>query len=117
MRIPEYIEDKINKLPKGHVFTHVDFMSEVNRREAVIKYLNRMVTSGKISKLSKEKYFKPQEIGFGSLLPDQREIIKNLLEENRKLFGYVTGYGLYNLLGLTAKVSSVIQISKREIMP
>ena len=60
MKTSEYIEDKINKLPKGYVFTYMDFMNEVTRREAIIKHLNRMATSGKINKLSKGKYFKPQ---------------------------------------------------------
>ncbi|WP_423998878.1 DUF6088 family protein [Maribacter sp. IgM3_T14_3] len=117
MKTSEYIEDKINKLPKGYVFTYIDFMNEVSRREAVIKHLNRMAGSGRINKLSKGKYFKPQETVFGSLLPDQRQIVKDLLEENGKLVGYITGYSLYNSLGLTTQVSSVIQIGKREIRP
>lgn len=117
MKTSEYIEDKINKLPKGYVFTYIDFMNEVSKREAVIKHLNRMAASGKINKLSKGKYFKPQETVFGSLLPDQRQIVKDLLEENGKLLGYITGYSIYNTLGLTTQVSSVIQIGKREIRP
>ena len=50
-----YIEDKINKLPKGYVFTYMDFISDPTKREAIIKHLNRMVASGKIVKLSKGK--------------------------------------------------------------
>jgi len=117
LKTSDYIEDKINKLPKGYVFTYIDFMNEVSKKEAVIKHLNRMAASGKINKLSKGKYFKPQETVFGSLLPDQRQIVKDLLEENGKLVGYITGYSIYNLLGLTTQVSSVIQIGKREIRP
>jgi len=117
MKTSEYIEDKINKLPKGYVFTYMDFMNEVDRREAIIKHLNRMATSGKINKLSKGKYFKPQETVFGTLLPDQHQIVKDLLEEDGKLVGYITGYSVYNSLGLTTQVSSTIQIGKREIRP
>ncbi len=51
------------------------------------------------------------------MLPDQRQIVKDLLEENGKLVGYITGYSIYNSLGLTTQVSSVIQIGKREIRP
>jgi len=117
MKTSEYIEYKINKLPKGYVFTYMDFMNEVTRREAIIKHLNRMAASGKINKLSKGKYFKPQETVFGSLLPDQYQIVKDLLEEEGKLVGYITGYSVYNSLGLTTQVSSTIQIGKREIRP
>ncbi|PKA98744.1 hypothetical protein B0O79_2436 [Flavobacteriaceae bacterium MAR_2009_75] len=117
MKTSEYIEDKINKLSKGYVFTYMDFMNEVTRREAIIKHLNRMAASGKINKLSKGKYFKPQETVFGTLLPDQHQIVKDLLEEDGKLVGYITGYRVYNSLGLTTQVSSTIQIGKREIRP
>src|SRR5690554_3382008 len=94
MKTSEYIEDKINKLPRGYVFTYRDFISEVTRREAIIKHLNRMAVSGKISKLSKGKYFKPQETVFGTLLPDQHQIVKDLLEEDGKLVGYIKGYSV-----------------------
>ena len=117
MKTSEYIEDKINKLPKGYVFTYMNFMNEVTRREAVIKHLNRMAASGKINKLSKGKYFKPQETVFGTLLPDQHQIVKDLLEEDGKLVGYITGYSVYNSMGLTTQVSNTIQIGKREIRP
>lgn len=117
MKTSKYIENKINKLPKGYVFTYIDFMNDVARREAVIKHLNRMVASGKINKLSKGKYFKPEETVFGTLLPDQFQIVKDLLEENGKLVGYITGYSVYNSLGLTTQVSNTIQIGKCEIRP
>tara|TARA_R110000868_G_scaffold390861_1_gene660687 strand:- start:5595 stop:6326 length:732 start_codon:yes stop_codon:yes gene_type:complete len=117
MKTSDYIEDKINKLPKGYVFTYMDFMNEVDRREAIIKHLNRMATSGKINKLSKGKYFKPQDTVFGTLLPDQYQIVKDLLEEDGKPVGYITGYSVYNLLGFTTQVSNTIQIGKREIRP
>jgi hypothetical protein len=117
MKTFEYIEYKINKLPRGYVFTYMYFMNEVARREAIIKHLNRMAASGKINKLSKGKYFKPQETIFGTLLPDQHQIVKNLMEEDGKLVGYITGYSVYNALGLTTQVSSTIQIGKRETRP
>ena len=115
MKTSDYIEDKINKLPKSYVFTYVDFLTEVNKREAVIKHLNRMVQSGKINKLSKGKYYKPQESVFGTLLPEQYQIVKDLLEEEgRKRIGYITGYSIYNTLGFTTQVSNSIQIGTQQ---
>jgi hypothetical protein len=38
----------IDRLPKGHVFTNADFITDVNRKEAIIKALNRLVVSGKL---------------------------------------------------------------------
>jgi hypothetical protein len=55
MKTIDYIASTIDRLPKGYVFTYADFTTKVNRKEAVIKALNRMVTSGKIAKLAKGK--------------------------------------------------------------
>jgi hypothetical protein len=85
MNISEYIAFTIDRLPKGYVFTYIDFTKEVNQKEAVIKALNRMVASGKIAKLSKGKYYKPENTFFGNLQPNQSQVVKDLLEENGKI--------------------------------
>lgn len=117
MRVTEYIAYIIDRLPKGYVFTYADFDVEVNRKEAVIKALNRMVVSGKIAKLSKGKYYKPENSVFGNLPPKQEQIVKDLLEEDGKITGYLTGFGIYNQLGLTTQVSNTIQIGKNQVRP
>ena len=117
MKIVDYISVKIDRLPKGYVFTYMDFATEVNKKEAVIKALNRMASSGKIIKLAKGKYYKPENTPFGNLQPNQAQVVKDLLEENGKLTGYLTGYSIYNQLGLTRQVSNTIQIGKNQIRP
>ncbi|SFG24283.1 MULTISPECIES: DUF6088 family protein [Salegentibacter] len=117
MKTTEYITNKINRFPKGYVFTYEDFSIEVERKEAVIKALNRMVEAGKISKLSKGKYYKPEKTPFGELQPDQEQVVKDLLEDDGKPIGYLTGYSIYNKLGLTSQVSNTIQIGRNEVRP
>jgi hypothetical protein len=117
MKTSEYIAITIDRLQKGYVFTYVDFTTEVNKKEAVIKALNRMVKSGKIAKLSKGKYYKPESTPFGDLMPGQTQIVKDLLEDNGKITGYLTGYSIYNYLGLTTQLSNTIQIGKNEVRP
>ena len=117
MNTAEYIAFTVDRLPKGYVFTYADFITEVNKKEAVIKALNRMVVSGKIAKLAKGKYYKPENTPFGNLQPNQAQVVKDLLEENGKITGYLTGYSVYNQLGLTTQVSNTIQIGKNEIRP
>jgi len=117
MKVSDYIATTIDRLPKGYVFTYADFDTEVNKKEAVIKALNRMVVSGKIAKLSKGKYYKPENTPFGNLQPKQAQVVKDLLEEDGKITGYLTGYSIYNQLGLTTQVSNTIQIGKNEIRP
>lgn len=117
MKTTDYIAYIIDRFPKGFVFTYADFNSEVSQKQALIKALNRMVISGKIAKLSKGKYYKPETTPFGDLLPNQKQVVKDLLEEKGKINGYLTGYSIYNQLGLTTQVSNTIQIGKNEIRP
>ena len=117
MKTTDYISFIIDRLPKGYVFTYEDFMTDVNNQEAAIKALNRMVASGKIVKLAKGKYYKPETTPFGVLLPDQKQVVKDLLEDNGKILGYLTGYSIYNQLGLTTQVSNTIQIGRNQIRP
>ena len=117
MKITDYISYTIDRFPKGYVFTYADFPAEVNQKEAIIKALNRMVAAGKIAKLSKGKYYKPETTPFGTLQPDRSQVVKDLLEENGKKVGYLTGYSIYNSLGLTTQLSNVIQIGKNVVRP
>lgn len=117
MKITEYITNSIDRLPKGYVFTYADFMSKVKNREAIIKALNRMAASGKIAKLSKGKFYKPEKSDFGKLQPNRYQLVKDLLEEDGKITGYLTGYSIYNQLGLTTQISNIIQIGKNTVRP
>lgn len=117
MKTTEYIASTIDRLPKGYVFTYIDFTTAVNKKEAIIKALNRMVTSGKIAKLAKGKYYKPESTPFGNLQPNQAQVVKDLLEDEGKMLGYLTGFSIYNQLGLTTQVSNTIQIGKNQIRP
>jgi hypothetical protein len=117
MKTTDYITVTIDRLPKGYVFTYADFTTEVNKKEAVIKALNRMVVSGKIAKLAKGKYYKPEQTVFGTLQPNQFQVVKDLLEDDGKVIGYLTSYSVFNQLGLTTQVSNTIQIAKNEIRP
>lgn len=117
MKTTEYIALTIDRLPKGYVFTYEYFYTEVKKKEAIIKALNRMTDSGKIAKLSKGKYYKPERTAFGELQPNQYQVVKDLMEDDGKITGYLTGYSIYNELGLTTQVSNTIQIAKNVVRP
>lgn len=117
MKVSEYISFTIGRLPKGYIFTYSDFNTEQNSKEAIIKALSRLAASGKIIKLSKGKFYKPETTPFGKLQPNQSQIVKDLLETNGKVTGYLTGYSIYNQLGLTTQISNTIQVGKNEVRP
>jgi predicted transcriptional regulator of viral defense system len=117
LKVTESIRNTIERFQKGYVFTYEDFDVDVSKKEAIIKALNRMVNSGKIEKLSKGKYFKPEQTPFGRLQPSQEQIVKDLLYDDSKVIGYLTGLSIYNKLGLTTQVSNIIQIGKNQTRP
>jgi len=117
VKVTEYIRNSIDRLPKGYIFTYDYFDINVNKKEAIIKALNRMVISGKIKKLSKGKYFKPESTPFGTLQPSQEQIVRDLLTKDGNVVGYLTGYSIYNKMGLTTQVSNIIQIGKNQTRP
>jgi len=115
MKTTDYITQQLEKLPQGYVFSYTDFIKQPEQKEAVIKALNRMVAAQKLAKLAKGRYYKTEETVFGNLEPDQYQIVKDLVEDNGKVIGYLTGYSIYNKLGLTTQVSNTIQIGKNDI--
>ncbi len=110
MKVSEYVLDKVNRFQVGYIFTYTDFDLPVKKTDAVMKALNRMVESGKIRKLSKGKFYKPKSSQFGELKPDVYQVVKDLLEKDGKIVGYITGYSIYSQLGLTTQISNTIQI-------
>jgi len=117
LKATEYIDFTINRLPKGYIFTYGDFNDYVNSKEAIIKALNRMVASGKIAKVAKGKFYKPEKTVFGVLNPNKEQVVKDLLEKNGKLIGYLTGTSVYNSLGLSTQVSNTLQIGRNDSKP
>ncbi|WP_313513718.1 DUF6088 family protein [Sphingobacterium sp.] len=117
MKVPDIVLNKVGRLPVGYVFTYKDFNVPVSNKETVIKALNRLVSKGRINKISKGKFYKPEKSVFGELLPAQTQVVKDLLEENGKIGGYLTGLSVFNTFGLTTKVSNTIQIGKNNVRP
>ena len=110
MKVSDIVKDKIGRLESGFVFTYDYFQVGVDQISALKKALSRLVESGKLRKLSKGRFYKPRNSQFGELKPDVYQIVKDLLEKGGKIIGYMTGYPVYNQLGLTTQVSGVIQI-------
>jgi hypothetical protein len=108
------IKNIIAKFPLGFVFTTSDFSAAIESPKQVNKILNNLVTEGVIRKLSKGRFYKPQISKFGELPPDTYQVVKDLIEKDGKLIGYLTGYAAFNDLGLTTQVPATLQIGTRK---
>lgn len=101
---------KKEKTDYGIVFSASDFPVEVTKQKTVNKVLENLTKAGEIRRLSKGRYYKTKMTEFGELMPSSYQIVKDLLEEIGKLIGYITGYQIFNELGLTTHVSAILQI-------
>jgi predicted transcriptional regulator of viral defense system len=110
MNISDIVTNKINRFKTGYVFTYADFDIPVKNISALKMALNRLVSSGKIIRLSKGQFYKQEKSQFGSLRPEEYQIVKDLLEVDNKIIGYLTGISAFNKLGLTTQISNTIQI-------
>jgi hypothetical protein len=110
MKTTDIVINKINRFKNGYVFTYSDFDIPVGKVEALKKSLSRLVASGKIVRLSKGQFYKPETSQFGTLRPTEYQVVKDLLETDNKVIGYLTGLSIFNNLGLTTQVSNTIQI-------
>ena len=110
----DIIRNTISRFPLGFVFTALDFPIEVGKQASVNKILNNMVATGQIRRLSKGRFYKPQLSDFGELPPDTYQTVKDLIENNGKIIGYLTGYFIFYKFSLTTQVPAALQIAMRK---
>ena len=61
MKTSDSVADKITRFKTGYVFTYNRFNMPVNKVEALKKTLNRLVAAGKIVRLFKGQFYKPEK--------------------------------------------------------
>ena len=104
------IEQAVNSFRTDYVFTYRDLGLPPESSANVIRKLNRMADKGVIQRLSKGRFYKPKQTIFGKLKPSQEEVVKDLLEKEGKIIGYLTGISIFGQLGLTTQISNIIEI-------
>lgn len=110
MKIGEQIKQKVASFPSGVVFTISDFGFDPIYDPALAKALSRMAAAGDLYKVSKGKYYKPKNTPLGTIKPAVSEMVKDFLEKDGKIIGYITGPQAFASLGLTSQISSSIVI-------
>lgn len=111
MKTSDDILNAIKSFNDGYVFSYRELNLPSEKANAIIQNLNRLVKDGKLSKLTKGRYYKPKITEFGELKPATYEVVKDLLYKNKKNIGYLTGFSVFNSLFLTTQVSNTIQIA------
>lgn len=108
--ITKRIKEILDSTPPGKVLTIADFDVPLERQPALVRALSRLVANGSIRKIAKGRYYKPKQTVFGTLKPPVTEVVKDLLERNGRLVGYMTGTAAFAQLGLTTQITSSVTI-------
>lgn len=113
LSISEKITQKINSMPEDITFGYEQL--PINREEfwSAAKAMERLQKKGLVKKLSKGRFYKPKMTVFGEKQPGEQDILKSYLYQKGQRTAYITGISLYNQLGLTSQIPSVIQIASR----
>ncbi len=110
MIVANAVKEKIQSIPEGIVFTISDFDIDPQYDMAVAKILSRMVSSGNLMKVSKGKYYKPKQTLLGQIKPVTYELVKDFIEIEERMIGYMTGVQAFSAMGITSQISGSILI-------
>lgn len=110
LKVIDIIENRINKMRAGYIFTSSDFYDIVSEPTMVSRALRQLIQTGKICKSAKGRFYKPQQSIFGTLPPSEDWIVQNYLMDGKRVVGYLTGQYAYSKLGLSTQISSTYTI-------
>lgn len=111
MTVSKKIEQTIEHIPNGKAFSIMDLGFPDETWEAVRVKLGRMVAKGQLSKAGKGRYYKAEKSIFGAVPLTHEEYVKDLLyDETGNIRGYLTGYSIWNIMGLTSQIPGIIEI-------
>lgn len=108
--VSKSIKRKILDFEMGKVFRLEDLGLPRSAYDAAVVALGRLVQSGEIERLSPGVYYKPKQTRFGVVGPSMEERFRDLLYDGDAPIGYLTGFYVFNLFGLTTQQSSTLEI-------
>jgi predicted transcriptional regulator of viral defense system len=111
MSVAEQIRKTIETIPESQPFCYADLGIDQTDYVTAAKALERLLKKGTIKKVSKGVFYIPRQTVFGTLGPDNYEILNRYLFKNGKRVAYETGYSLYNQLGLTTQMAFRIKVA------
>lgn len=105
MNVMQTVQQEVEHSVPGSLLSYKDISVETGNISTLIKALSTLSQQGILCRLSKGLYYKPLETRFGSLAPDIRSMVNQLLERQKNQLAYITGVQAFNRLGLTRQIS------------
>lgn len=111
MSIFQSVQKSIADMPEGRVFGYDALPSFNTEPAAVTKAVSRLVQGNKLKRFAKGKFYVPEQGLLGERKLSDSEVLRSVLYKNGRLRGYITGYALYNRLGLTTQIPGTITVA------
>lgn len=115
MKHIDYLEECLEELPEGYVFTHEEFKDIPGSEEAIERYLNSLSKKGTINKLAKDKFYKPLIAVEEDLSLKPYEVVKDFLFKDGKQIGYLTGFSSIAALSFDHTNPTQIELGIAEV--
>ena len=110
MTLAKEIRNRVLELKEGTVVTLADFGLPAEQQPALNVTLNRLVAEGVLKRLSKGRFYREKKSVFGTLSPNEMEVVKDFLVKNGQTVGYITGTQAFAEMGLTTQISSKLLV-------
>lgn len=114
MKTIAHLEEQIEELPEGYVFTHNDFKEFTENENSVEHFLNTLAKRGTITKLAKDKFYKPEILAEGEQLLKPYEVVKDLLYDGEQQVGYLTGASVFANFDFDAVKATQLEVGLAE---
>lgn len=113
MNLAEKIRQQITSISDESTFGYAELGIDKTQYQTAAKVLERLQKQGVIKKISKGVFYKPRKTAFGEVKPSESELLRPYLFAKGKRIAYITGYALYNQLGLTTQMAFRYKIASR----
>ena len=111
MSIAQTVQQSLENIPAGKIFSYQELPDYAKSPGAVIKAVSRLVEEKRLERFSKGKFYIPKKGLLGARKPSDSELLRTMLYKNGRLRGYITGLSLFNQLGLTTQVPRTITLA------
>jgi hypothetical protein len=111
MSIAQTVQQRVESIPAGTIFSYQELPSYAQSPSAVIKAVCRLVEEKRLERFAKGKFYVPKKGVMGARKPSDTELVRSMLYKDGRLRGYITGLSLFNQLGLTTQVPRTITLA------
>jgi hypothetical protein len=111
MNITKSVNQQIERMKPGKLFSYQDISDYAEHSEAVVKAISRHSKTLGVVKIKKGLFYKSEIGRFGPMAPKTDEVINYFIFRKKRTVGYITGPALYYKWGLTTQIPAEVSIA------